>query len=127
MAEQSPTWRKVQRRWQQSRTWFWRQRQRSGQELRLVHGAHQTGPSGVLASGQKKPSTTNVLRTAPAPRWCPPDLMSSQRKRIQWMRAQTMREEVAEKERDEHFNDIRPVILTNQEWRVKEKPTPLHP
>jgi hypothetical protein len=32
-----------------------------------------------------------------------------------------MREEVAEKEGDEHFNDIRPVIPTKQEWRVKEK------
>jgi hypothetical protein len=28
---------------------------------------------------------------------------------------------VAEKERDEHFNDRRPVILMQQEWRVKEK------
>jgi hypothetical protein len=32
-----------------------------------------------------------------------------------------MREEVAENERDEHFNNIRPVILMKQEWRVKEK------
>jgi hypothetical protein len=32
-----------------------------------------------------------------------------------------MREEVAEKERDEHFNDIWPVIPTKQEWRVKGK------
>jgi hypothetical protein len=30
-----------------------------------------------------------------------------------------MREEAAEKERDEHFNDIRSVISTKQEWRVK--------
>jgi hypothetical protein len=37
------------------------------------------------------------------------------------MRAQKMRDEAAEKERDEHFNDIRPVIPTKQEWRVKEK------
>jgi hypothetical protein len=37
------------------------------------------------------------------------------------MRAQNMREEVAEKERDEHFNDIWPVISKMQEWRVKEK------
>jgi hypothetical protein len=37
------------------------------------------------------------------------------------MRAQKMREEMAKKERDEHFNDIRPVIPTKQEWRVKEK------
>jgi hypothetical protein len=32
-----------------------------------------------------------------------------------------MRAEVTEKERDKHFNDIRSVILTKQEWRVKEK------
>jgi hypothetical protein len=32
-----------------------------------------------------------------------------------------MRKEAAEKERDEYFNIIRPVILTKQEWRVKEK------
>jgi hypothetical protein len=37
------------------------------------------------------------------------------------MRAQKMREEAAEKERDEHFNDIRPVIPMRQEWGVKEK------
>jgi hypothetical protein len=32
-----------------------------------------------------------------------------------------MREEAAEKERDEHFNDIWPVIPMKQEWRVKGK------
>jgi hypothetical protein len=32
-----------------------------------------------------------------------------------------MRKEAAEKERDEYFNIIRPVIPTKQEWRVKEK------
>jgi hypothetical protein len=42
-------------------------------------------------------------------------------RRIQWMRAQKMGEEAIEKERDDHFNTIRPVIPMNQEWRVKEK------
>jgi hypothetical protein len=37
------------------------------------------------------------------------------------MRAQKMREETTENERDEHFNDIRPVIPMKQEWRVNEK------
>jgi hypothetical protein len=43
------------------------------------------------------------------------------------MRVQKMREEAAEKERDEYFNIIRSMIPTKQEWRVKEKvdtPTP---
>jgi hypothetical protein len=42
------------------------------------------------------------------------------------MRAQKMREEAAEKERDKNFNNIRPVILMKQEWRVKEKASTLH-
>jgi hypothetical protein len=37
------------------------------------------------------------------------------------MRAQKMREEVVEKERDEYFNVIWLVIPMKQEWRVKEK------
>jgi hypothetical protein len=37
------------------------------------------------------------------------------------MRAQKLREEAAEKERDHHFNVIRPVIPMKKEWRVKEK------
>jgi hypothetical protein len=41
--------------------------------------------------------------------------------RIQRLRAQKLRDESAEKERDEHFNAIRPVIPMKQEWRVKEK------
>jgi hypothetical protein len=39
-----------------------------------------------------------------------------------------MREEAAEKEKDEHLNTIQLVIPTRQEWRVKEKtdvPTPM--
>jgi hypothetical protein len=37
------------------------------------------------------------------------------------LRAQKLRVEAAEKERDEHFNAIRPMIPMKQEWRVKEK------
>jgi hypothetical protein len=37
------------------------------------------------------------------------------------MRAHKLREELAKKERDEHFNTIRPMFPTKQEWRVKEK------
>jgi hypothetical protein len=37
------------------------------------------------------------------------------------LRAQKLREEEAKKERDKHFNAIRPVISMKQEWRMKEK------
>jgi hypothetical protein len=59
--------------------------------------------------------------TAPAPHWCPPWLTPNQRRRIQRMRAQKLREETTKKERDEYFNDIRPMIPLKQEWRVKER------
>jgi hypothetical protein len=37
------------------------------------------------------------------------------------MREHKLREEAIERERDEHFNTIQPIILMKQEWRVKEK------
>jgi hypothetical protein len=43
------------------------------------------------------------------------------------MRTQKLREEATKKERDDHFNNIRPVILMKQEWRVKEKANTLAP
>jgi hypothetical protein len=47
--------------------------------------------------------------------------MPSQRRRIQQLRVEKVREEATEKERDEHFNVTRSVIPMKQEWRVKEK------
>jgi hypothetical protein len=74
-----------------------------------------------MGSRRKKASKTTTSGTAPAPHYCPLGLTLSQTRRIQWMRAQKMREEVAMKERDEYFNIIRPMIPMKQEWRVKEK------
>jgi hypothetical protein len=64
---------------------------------------------------------TTTLGTALLPHWCPTGHTPSQRKMIQRMRAQKLREEVVEKERDEHFNAIRPMIPAKQEWTVKKK------
>jgi hypothetical protein len=64
---------------------------------------------------------------APAPRWCPPGITPGQRRRFQQMRVQKMRQEAAKKEKDEYFNIIRLMILTKQEWRVKEKANTLVP
>jgi hypothetical protein len=41
--------------------------------------------------------------------------MPSQRRGIQWMTAQKLREEAVEKERDEHFNTIWLIISRKQE------------
>jgi hypothetical protein len=37
------------------------------------------------------------------------------------MRAQKLKEDVAKKERDEHFNTIWLMLLTKKEWRVRVK------
>jgi hypothetical protein len=62
-----------------------------------------------------------VLGMSPASHWCPPGLIPSQRRRIQRMRAQKLKEEAIKKDREEHFNAIQDMIPTKQEWRVKEK------
>jgi hypothetical protein len=51
---------------------------------------------------------------APTPRLFSLGLTPSQRRRTQRMRAQKMMEEVTEKERDEYFNTIWPMITMQQ-------------
>jgi hypothetical protein len=68
---------------------------------------------------QKRALKTIVPKIALSPCWHPPGLTPSQKRRIQWLKAQKLREEVVEKERDKHFNVIWLVISMKQEWRVK--------
>ena len=64
------------------------------------------------------------------PRWRPPGLSHSQKRRLQRLRGQEKKEQEAEKLRDEHFNKYRPMVPQGIEWRVKsvEQPTgPIEP
>jgi hypothetical protein len=63
---------------------------------------------------QKGNSRTTAPEIAPTHRCYPLGLTPSQRRRIQRTRAQKLREEATEKERDEHFNAIRPIIPMKQ-------------
>jgi hypothetical protein len=58
---------------------------------------HPVSPGSV----QKGVLKTITPRTASSACWCPLGITSSQRRRIQRLRAQKIREEAAEKERDE--------------------------
>jgi hypothetical protein len=80
--------------------------QQSNQTVRFG----KSDPSVSLGSVQKGDSKTIAPRTTPSPHWCSLGLMPSQRRRIQRLSAQKLREEAAKKERDEHFNAIRSVI-----------------
>jgi hypothetical protein len=56
------------------------------------------------------------------PRWCPPGLTRTQKRKLQQLRLADMREKEREKQRDELFNEIKPMTLPEQEWRWKEAP-----
>jgi hypothetical protein len=53
------------------------------------------------------------------PRWCPPGLTHTQRRKLQRLRLHEKREKELEKKRDEDFNSYRPMVLQGKEWRVK--------
>jgi hypothetical protein len=61
------------------------------------------------------------------PRWCPPGLTRTQRRKLQCLRFQEKRENELEKQRDEAFNQYRPMVPQGKEWRVKtsSKPAPV--
>jgi hypothetical protein len=63
------------------------------------------------------------------PRWCPPGLTRTQRRKLQRLRFQEKRVKELEKERDEAFNQYRPMVPQGKEWRVKtsSEPTPVRP
>jgi hypothetical protein len=63
------------------------------------------------------------------PRWCPPGLTRTQRRKLQCLRFQEKRENELEKQRDEAFNQYMPMVPQGKEWRVKTsfEPAPVRP
>jgi hypothetical protein len=53
------------------------------------------------------------------PRWCLPGSTHTQRRKLQRLRFQEKRENELEKQRDEAFNQYRPMVPQGKEWRVK--------
>jgi hypothetical protein len=53
------------------------------------------------------------------PRWCPPDLTHTQRRKLQRLRLREKREKELEKKRDGDFNSHRPMVPQGKEWRGK--------
>src|SRR3954462_5094090 len=54
------------------------------------------------------------------PKWCPPGLSKSQKRRLQRMRNHEKVDQEAEKLRDEWFNKERPMVLVANVWRPKQ-------
>ena len=53
------------------------------------------------------------------PRWCPPRLTHTQRRKLQRLRFREKKEKELEAKRDEMFNSYRPVVPRGKEWRAK--------
>jgi hypothetical protein len=49
------------------------------------------------------------------PRWCPPGLTHTQRRKLQRLRLREKREKELEKRRDEDFNNYRPMVPQGKE------------
>ena len=61
------------------------------------------------------------------PRWCPPGLTHTQKRRLQRLRRQVQKEKEAEKLRDEQFDKYRPRIPQGKVWQVKIAVQPTGP
>jgi hypothetical protein len=62
---------------------------------------------------------TTLLGTVPAPRWCPPGLTKTQRRRVQKLRAREIEERRREAKRDTWFNKEHPMITNKKTWKEK--------
>jgi hypothetical protein len=62
-------------------------------------------------------------------RWCPLGLTHTQRRKLQCLRFQEKREKEIEKQRDETFNQYKPMVPQGKEWIVKtgSQPSPVRP
>jgi hypothetical protein len=56
------------------------------------------------------------------PRWCPPSLTHTQRRKLQRLRLQEKKEKELEEQRDKIFKSYRPMVPQGKEWRAKTTP-----
>jgi len=68
----------------------------------LQHGARSLGGTRIR---------TVAPGTKPKSQWCPRGLTRTQKRRVQRLRALEIKEEQAEKLRDEWFNEARPMVV----------------
>ena len=59
------------------------------------------------------------------PRWCPPGLIHTQKRRLQRLRRQEQKEKEVEKLRDEQFDKYRLRIPQGKVWQVKAADQPI--
>jgi len=71
----------------------------------------------IMANDHKASSSSSTSRYF-QPRWCPPGLTRTQRRKLQRLRAQEKELEF-KRLRDKQFNHYRPMVPQGKVWRVK--------
>jgi len=64
-------------------------------------------------------SSSNSTSKYFQPRWCPPGLTRTQRRKLQCLRAQEKKDQEFKRLRDKQFNNYRPMVPQGKVWRVK--------
>jgi hypothetical protein len=77
---------------------------------------------GSVATNDHEASRSKSRPECFLPRWCPPVLTHSQRRKLQRLRLHEKREKELEKKRDKDFNSYRPMVPQGKEWKVKTAP-----
>ena len=79
----------------------------------------QTDSQKCVLANDHEASSSGSASKYHQPRWCPPGLSHSRKRRLQRLRCQEQKEQDVEKLRDEHFNKYWPMVPQGKEWRVK--------
>ena len=64
-------------------------------------------------------SSINSISKYFQPRWCPPGLTRTQRRKLQHLRSQENKDQEFKRLRDKQFNNYRPMVPQGKVWRVK--------
>ena len=70
----------------------------------------QTDPQKCVLANDHEATSSGSASKYHQPRWCPPGLSHSQKRRLQHLRRQEQKEQEAERLRDEHFNKYQPMV-----------------
>ena len=71
----------------------------------------------IMANDREASSSSSTSKYF-QPRWCPPGLTRTQRRKLQRLRAQ-VKEQEFKRLRDRQFNHYRPMVPQGKVWRVK--------
>jgi hypothetical protein len=86
---------------------------------------NQVGTSaqkGYVATSDHEASGSGSNSKYFLPRWCPPDLTHTQRRKLQRLRLREKKEKELEEQRDNFFNNYRPMVPQGKEWKAKTTP-----